>query len=101
VQADACVGLDTNAYSVPWRLIGAWVTVQVGDGVVRVFHAGQEVARHAERRGRRERVLDPAPLAGIVARLPDRRPVLPAPAAPPEALIRPLTEYERVAGGGW
>jgi transposase len=101
VQADACVGLDTNAYSVPWRLIGAWVTVQVSHGVVRVFHAGQEVARHAERRGRRERVLDPAHLAGIVARLPDRRPVLPAPAAASEALIRPLTEYEQVAGGGW
>jgi transposase len=24
VQSDACVEVDTNAYSVPWRLIGAW-----------------------------------------------------------------------------
>jgi hypothetical protein len=69
---------------------------------VRVFHAGEEVARHAERRGRRERSLDPAHLAGIVARLPGRGPMAPAVAPPPaERLLRPLAEYERVAGGGW
>ena len=102
VQADACVGLDTNSYSVPWRLIGAWVTVRVGDGAVRVFHAGEEVARHPERRGRRERSLDPAHLAGVVARLPGREPAAPAVAPPPaDRLLRPLAEYERVAGGGW
>jgi transposase len=102
VQADACVGLDTNNYSVPWRLIGAWVTLRVGDGTVRVFHAGEEVARHPERRGRRERSLDPAHLAGIVARPPGRAPVPPAAASPAEErLLRPLAEYERVAGGGW
>ena len=78
VQADARVGLDTNSYSVPWRLIGARVTVRVGDGAVRVFHAGEEVARHPERHGRRERSLDPAHLAGIVARLPGREPAAPA-----------------------
>jgi hypothetical protein len=67
-----------------------------------VFHAGEEVARHPERRGRRERSLDPAHLAGLVARLPGREPVAPAAATPPaERLLRPLAEYERVAGGGW
>jgi hypothetical protein len=102
VQADACVGLDTNSYSVPWRLIGAWVTVRVGDGAVRVFHAGEGVARHPERRGRRERSLDPAHLAGIVARLPGREATPPAAAPAPEGqLLRPLAEYERVVGGGW
>jgi hypothetical protein len=71
---------------------------------VRVFHAGEEVARHPERRGRRERSLDPAHLAGIVARLPGREPALAASAvaAPPaERPLRPLAEYGRVAGGGW
>jgi transposase len=102
VQADACVGLDTNSYSVPWQLIGAWVTVQVSDGTVRVFHAGVEVARHAERRGRRERAVDPSHLAGILARLPGREPLPPAAPSPSaERLLRPLAEYERVAGGGW
>lgn len=46
VQSDACIELDTNRYSVPWRLIGATVTVLAGgDGIV-VSHAGAEVARH-------------------------------------------------------
>ena len=34
VQSDACVNVDTNHYSVPWRLIGAQVTVAVSDGKV-------------------------------------------------------------------
>jgi transposase len=40
VQADGSVDLDTNHYSVPWRLIGARVRVEVTAGVVRIFHAG-------------------------------------------------------------
>jgi transposase len=44
VQTDACVDVDTNHYSVPWRLIGAQVSVVVSNGVVRVHHAGAEVA---------------------------------------------------------
>jgi hypothetical protein len=50
-----------------WRLIGARVRVEVTAAVVRIFHAGTEVARHDERRGRRERVLDPAHLVGVIA----------------------------------
>ena len=46
VQADSCVEVDTNHYSVPWRLIGAQVSVEVGGGEVRVSHAGAVVARH-------------------------------------------------------
>ena len=30
VQNDACVDIDTNHYSVPWKLVGAGVTVTVG-----------------------------------------------------------------------
>ena len=47
VQSDCAVEVDTNAYSVPWRLIGERVQVTVADGWVRVFHAGDEVAAHA------------------------------------------------------
>jgi transposase len=101
VQADGSIDLDTNHYSVPWRLIGARVRVEVTAGVVRIFHAGLEVARHDERRGRRERVLDPAHLVGVIANDRDA-PVTPV-AAPAEAeeLLRPLAEYEQIAGGGW
>ena len=106
VQSDACVNLDTNHYSVPWRLIGAQVTVEVGDGQVRIFHAGAEVACHDLRLGRRERAVDRAHLHGVV---PEERekpgPIEADPAiavAPPEiALLRSLAEYEQLAGGGW
>jgi transposase len=94
VQADGCVEVDTNRYSVPWRLIGASVSVVVSDGQVRVTHAGAEVACHAERRGRRERVTEAGHLADLLA-----RPPVPAAAAP--ELLRPLAEYERLLGGGW
>jgi hypothetical protein len=89
-------------YSVPWRLIGAQVRVEVAEGLVRIFHAGVVVAGHDERRGRRERVIDAAHLVGIIAHdcaamgLPDAE--RPAPAG---ELLRPLSEYERVAGGAW
>ena len=99
VQADGSVDLDTNHYSVPWRLIGARVRVEVTAGVVCIFHAGMEVARHDERRGRRERVLDPAHLVGVIAHDRDS-PVRAAPAEVGE-LLRPLAEYEQIAGGGW
>jgi hypothetical protein len=60
-------------------------------GVVRIFHAEMEVASHDERRARRERVLDPAKNGDT--------PV----AAPAEVgeLLRPLAEYEQIAGGKW
>jgi transposase len=102
VQADACIEIDTNAYSVPWRLVGALVTVLVADDKVRIFHAGAEVASHAVRRGRRERAIAPEHLTGIVARLPGRQ--LPLATVLPlldDPLLRPLVEYERVVGGGW
>jgi hypothetical protein len=76
--------------------------VHATDGMVRICHAGAEVARHLERRGRRERAIEPGHLAGIVARLPGQQPVAPIAAEPfPDPLLRPLAEYEQVAGGGW
>jgi transposase len=106
VGNDACVDVDTNHYSVPWRLIGAAVTVQVGGGQVRIRHAGVEVACHDRRLGRRERAVERAHLQGIVPsrRCPaqDGHPAATLPSAGSSIdLLRPLTEYEQAAGGGW
>lgn len=100
VQADCAVELDGNSYSVPWRLIGESVQVVVADGRVRIHHAGQEVAAHAETTGRRQRIVDAAHFHGVAGAA---RPVAAAEpsAATTPALLRPLAEYERVAGGGW
>jgi transposase len=101
VQADCAIAVDANSYSVPWRLIGESVQVMVCGGQVRISHAGQEVAVHAETAGRRQRIVDPAHFHGVAG---VARPVvgaLPASTAPPPALLRPLAEYERAAGGGW
>ena len=106
VQNDGCVDVDTNHYSVPWRLIGAQVSIVVSGGGVRVLYAGVEVARHGQRQGRRERCVDAAHLRGIVVGDMDphvaRQPEGAMAAIPPGAdLLRPLAEYEQAAGGGW
>jgi transposase len=98
VQADCCVEVDTNAYSVPWRLIGETVRVVVASGRVSILHHGQEVAVHPETAGRRQRLMEPAHFTDIG---PERPAVVPT-AAPANAdLLRPLDEYERLVGGGW
>jgi hypothetical protein len=85
---------------VPWRLIGESVQVVVLGGRVIVRHAGEVVADHALCRGRRQRIVERAHLAGVVGAA---GPVRSAPAeiGPPPALLRPLAEYEAVVGGGW
>jgi transposase len=95
VNAEGCIELDTNAYSVPWRLIGEAVSVVVSEGVVSVHHGGEEVARHAQLAGTRGRRIERSHLMGGAT---------PAPAAQPpatDALLRPLAEYEALVGGGW
>jgi hypothetical protein len=99
VRADCAVDLDTNSYSVPWRLVGETVQVVVFAGRVIVRHAGEVVADHPLCDGRRQRITDRAHLTGLVGTDPIRaRAPL---AVPPPALLRPLAEYEAVAGGGW
>ena len=100
VQADCAIDLDTNSYSVPWRLIGESVQVVVLAGRVIIRHAGQVVADHALCRGRRQRIVDRAHFVGVVGfegpvRAASRRDRSAA------ALLRPLAEYEAVVGGGW
>jgi transposase len=98
VHADACIELETNRYSVPWRLIGETVTVLVNEQV-RVMHAGQEVAVHTRLAGQRRMSIQREHLIGIVGSEPRPRPAQLPPASP--ELLRSLHEYEKVAGGAW
>jgi transposase len=99
VQADCAVALDTNVYSVPWRLIGERVRVVVSGARVRIFYGRHRVAEHAELRGRHGRVTDPVHFAGVAG---IAQPVVPpASSHEPPPLLRPLEEYEQVAGGGF
>jgi len=99
VRPDCAIDLDTNSYSVPWRLVGETVQVVVLAGRVIVRHAGEVVADHAVCEGRRQRIVDRAHLAGLVGTGTFRAVATPPP-APPD-LLRPLAEYEAVAGGAW
>lgn len=97
VQADCAIDLDTNSYSVPWRLIGESVQVVVLGGRVVIRHAGKVVADHAVCVGRRQRIVDRTHLIGVVGAA---GPVC-SEAPPPPALLRPLAEYEALVGGAW
>ena len=108
VQADCAIDneVDGNAYSVPWRLIGERVRVTIAGGVLRVHHAGREVAVHPRQVGRRQRLVDPAHFEGVagfrakIIRTADRSWAAEEEPAPP-ALLRPLAEYEALIGGGF
>jgi transposase len=104
VQSDGMIELDTNAYSVSWRLIGETVQVVVAGGRVSVRHTGVEVAAHAETSGRRQRVSDPIHRAGIGRPQPVETAAAGGEPQQPSAvseLLRPLSEYEHAVGGGW
>lgn len=102
VHTDACIELDTNRYSVPWKLIGEQVSVVVADREVQVLYAGQEVARHAQSPLRRSSVIERSHLAGIVGnQWVGTTRLTPPPAAAPAELQRDLVEYEALVGGGW
>lgn len=102
VGKDCAVEVDTNSYSVPWRLIGERVAVTVAAGEVRIRHGSAEVAVHGQASGRRQRVIDRAHLDGVAGRDgPVSRQMEGPPIDPPPvpALLRPLAEYEAAAGG--
>ena len=96
VRNDCGVELDTNTYSVPWRLIGEDVRVQAAHGTVTVFHGTKEVARHRQSLGRRQRITDKAHFAGITRDHPAGGPDDAPPAPPASSLLRPLTDYQSV-----
>jgi transposase len=101
VGSDCAIEIDTNAYSVPWQLIGESVQVEIAQGQVRIRHAGREVALHAERTGLRyERAIDAAHFEGVAGfRGPVCRPIEETLIEP--TLLRPLAEYEQLAGGSF
>jgi transposase len=99
VRPDCAIDLDTNSYSVPWRLVGETVQVVVLAGRVIVRHAAEVVADHPMCEGRRQRVIDRAHLAGLVGTGSFRAAT--SPPMPSPALLRPLSEYEALVGGGW
>ncbi|OAN66055.1 Mu transposase domain-containing protein [Magnetospirillum moscoviense] len=108
MQPDCSVEIDTNAYSVPWRLIGESVTMTLSDGRIRIHHAGRLVAEHGESAGRKGRIVEAAHFQGAGGHAGAvRRPVrsMEGPSAemgpPVPELLRPLAEYEQIAGGGW
>ena len=99
VRPDCAIDLDTNSYSVPWRLVGETVQVVVLAGRVIVRHAGAVVADHPVCKERRQRIIDRAHLSGLVGSGAfSREPTVPPPSP---ALLRPLAEYEALVGGGW
>lgn len=99
VRPDCAIDLDTNSYSVPWRLVGETVQVVVLAGRIIVRHAGEVVADHPVCDGRGQRIVDRAHLAGLVGTGPFHAAT--SPPMPPSALLRPLAEYEALVGGGW
>ncbi|WP_051248750.1 IS21 family transposase [Inquilinus limosus] len=102
VQSDCCIEVDTNAYSVPWRLIGETVRAVIAGGRISIRHGGQEVAVHPECAGRHQRLIEPAHFNGMSPVLSLLRFTAPPHEAPqPAALLRPLAEYEQLVGGGW
>ena len=108
VHNDACVEVDTHRYSVPWRWIGHHVRVLVAGQQVRIYHREQQLAVHAQSAGRRQRSIQREHLEGIVGAWPERQ-VPPAsaseavepPPPPTGELLRPLSDYEALLGGGW
>ncbi len=96
VNNESCVEVDTNHYSVPWRLLRQEVIVEVENGSVRVLHGGQIVACHVECLERHKSVIERSHLEGIVGA--GRRE---AEVVPPPALLRSLDIYEQAVGGGF
>jgi transposase len=68
VADDWLVSIDTNRDSVPWRLIGATVTVVRVGGHWQISHRGQVVAEHAVLAGRHQFSVKPEHGPGAAAR---------------------------------
>lgn len=98
VANDALVDIDTVRYSVPHGLVRQSVEIDLGEQLVRVFHAGQIVATHERSFERHARIVDPAHFNGIWrAHVLDEAPP-PPPGGGLAALGRTLAAYEEVVG---
>jgi transposase len=105
VAQDFLVSLDTNRYSVPFRLIGRTVEVQRREGRIVIRSQGQVVADHPELPGHHQLRVLPEHGPGPVARNA-RHPHLHAVERPahawtlPTVEIRDLAVYEACAQAG-
>jgi transposase len=105
VATDFLVSLDTNRYSVPFRLIGRTVEVQRREGRIVIRYQGQIVAEHAELPGQHQLRVLPEHGPGAVART-TRQPHLHAvdrvvrPWSLPAVEVRDLAVYEACAQAG-
>ncbi len=103
VAEDYLVSVDTNRYSVPFRLIGQRVEVQRRGDPVHIFHRDREVATHPVLAGRYQFYILPEHGPGAIARRPRRRrstvsePIA-RPASLPEVEIRDLACDEALCG---
>jgi len=103
VADDWLVSVDTNRYSVPFRLIGQTVEVQRRAGALRFLHRGTPVAEHPELAGRYQVRILPEHGPGAIARtarqhcstaLPPR-----STSAVPDVEVRDLALYDALLGG--
>jgi len=107
VAGDWLVSVDTNRYSVPWRLIGATVQVVRVGGVWQISHRGELVAEHAVLAGRYQLSVKPEHGPGAAARNARKRYGVPpaaseAPRGGADLLhaveVRDLAVYEQMLG---
>lgn len=103
VASDCLINLDTNRYSVPWRLVGERVEVAVVQHQVQIRHRGEVVAAHLLCSGRHQVIRQKAHYQGLFRT--ERQE--PTPASPgllwsvslPEVEVRDLKVYDALAGG--
>ena len=98
VHTDCAVVVDTNAYSVPWRLIGERVRVVVSGGWYAFTTARGLSPSTSSTRGRHARVTDRVHLVGVAG---GPRPAETEAVRPKPELLRPLDEYAALAGGSF
>lgn len=101
VATDSFIDIDTNRYSVPWKLIGETVTVCVSDGIVEITHAGRPIAQHSQSVGRHEFIRIAEHFRGIFRERPALLDVEDVAEARHSELLRPLAVYDQLVGGGW
>lgn len=99
------VEINTNSYSVPWRLIGERVAVTIVAGEVRIRHGLTKLRSTSNRMdagcGSSTPLISMVLLVAMArsAGLRSRRRCR-ASSSPP-SLLRPLAEYEAVVGGSF
>jgi len=95
VSSDCMVTFENNHYSVPWRWVGAQVSVQVREHKVRIYQGAKLLAEHGRLSGRGQRAVHSSHVQGLVGSGERRQ------SAEAARLLRPLAEYERVSGGSF